>query len=62
MDVNVDMFSVMMDADAMDQESDDEYDSSWQQSIPPPQTNIPNNPNAGPFPFKTIRFTLIGER
>jgi len=46
MDVNVDMFSVMMDADAMDQESDDEYDSSWQQSIPPPQTNIPNNPNA----------------
>jgi len=35
MDVNVDMFSVMMnEADEMDPESDDEYESSWQQSIP----------------------------
>jgi len=41
MDVNVDMFSVMMNQDAMYQESDDDSDS-WQQSVPPSQMQTIN--------------------
>jgi len=44
MDVNVDMFSVMMNGvDELAPESDDEYDSSWQQNVPKQNTNNANS-------------------
>ena len=41
MDANVDMFSIMMnEEDMINHESDDEYDASWQESIPKTNGNV----------------------
>jgi len=58
MDANVDMFSIMMnEEDMINHESDDEYDASWQESIPKTNGNVQrgatsegnaNNAQSGP--------------
>ena len=58
MDVNVDMFSVMMNQDEMYQESDDDYDS-WQQSVPPSQMQTINTNHSGKIHHKQVRQGVV---
>jgi len=48
MDASVDMFSIMMnEEDVTNHESDDEYDASWQESIPKTLSNAQRGANSG---------------